>query len=96
MNNFTLGTKLNKTVEVNELIIYPIFRKVTDVLSDEVLMVFKADEHTITKVVCGNNYHPSIQVFDNTQDTLSLIYWHDNTTEQEYKKYLQQTKKCIR
>lgn len=95
MNNFTLGTKLNKTVEVNELIIYPIFRKKTDALSGEVLMVFKADEHTITKVVCGNNLYPSIQVFDNNRDTLSIIYWHDNTTEREYKKYLQQTKECI-
>jgi hypothetical protein len=96
MDNFTLGTKLKKTVEVNELIIYPIFRKVIDALSGEVLMIFKANEHTITKVVCGNNLYPSIQVFDNDPDTLSLIYWHNDTTEQEYKKYLQQTKDCIR
>lgn len=40
MDNFTLGTKLKKTVEVNELIIYPIFRKVIDALSGEVLMIF--------------------------------------------------------
>lgn len=95
MDNFTLGTKLKKTVEVNELIIYPIFRKVTDAVSGEVLMVFKADEHTITKVVCGNNLYPSIQVFDNNRDTLSAIYWHKETTKREYNKYLQQTKEYI-
>lgn len=95
MDNFTLGIKLKKEIEVEEVIIYPIFRKVTDVLSGEVLMIFKANEHTITKVVCGNNLYPSIQVFDNDKDTLSVIYWHNNATEREYKKYLQQTKECI-
>ena len=95
MDNFTLGTKLKKTIEVNELIIYPIFRKVIDALSGEVLMIFKANEHTITKVVCGANLYPSIQVFDNNPDTLSVIYWYNDATEREYKKYLQQTKDCI-
>ena len=95
MDNFTLGTKLKKTVEVNELIIYPIFRKVIDALSGEVLMIFKANEHTITKVVCGNNLYPSIQVFENDKDILSAIYWHKEATKKEYEKYLQQTKKCI-
>lgn len=95
MDNFTLGTKLNKTVEVNELIIYPIFRKVIDAVSGEVQMVFKANEYRIVKVVCGNNLYPSIQVFENNKDTLSAIYWHKEATKQEYKKYLQQTKECI-
>lgn len=95
MDNFTLETKLNKTVEVNELIIYPIFRKVTDALTGKITAVFKADVYTITKVVCGDNLYPSIQVFENNKDTLSAIYWHKETTKREYKKYLQQTKECI-
>jgi hypothetical protein len=96
MKNLSIGTKLKKEVYVEELVIYPIFRKMTDVITGEIIAVFKADEYIITKVVCGDNLYPSIQVFENNKDTLSAIYWHKEATKQEYKKYLQQTKECIR
>lgn len=95
MVNYTCGTKLKKEIEVEETFIYPIFRKMTDPLSGEVVAVFKADIYTITKVVCGNNLYPSIQVFENNKDTLSAIYWYKETTKREYNKYLQQIKDCI-
>lgn len=95
MNNYNYGTKLKKEIEVEEAFIYPIFRKMTDALSGEVVAVFKADIYTITKVVCGNNLYPSIQVFENNKDTLSAIYWHKETTNREYNKYLRQIKDCI-
>ena len=95
MENFTIGTKLKKEIYVEEVVIYPIFRKITDVITGEIIAVFKADEYTITKVVCGNKLYPSIQVFENNEDTLSAIYWHKETTKREYNKYLQQTKECI-
>lgn len=96
MNNLTIGTKLKKEIEVEELIIYPIYRKMTDVETGKINVVFKADVDTITKVVCGDNLYPSIQVFENNTDTLSTIYWHKETTKREYMKYLQQTKECIK
>lgn len=95
MNNYNYGTKLKKEIEVEEAFIYPIFRKMTDALSGEVVAVFKADIYTITKVVCGDNLYPSIQTFENNTDTLSVIYWHKNATEKEYKKYLEQVKKSF-
>ena len=95
MEKFTIGTKLKKEIYVEEIVIYPIFRKITDVITGEIIAVFKADEYTITKVACGDKLYPSIQVFENNEDTLSAIYWHKVVTEQEYKKYLQQTKKSI-
>lgn len=95
MENFTIGTKLKKEIYIEELVIYPIFRKMTDVITGEIIAVFKADKYTITKVVCGDNLYPSIQVFENNNDVLSAIYWHKEATKQEYKKYLQQTKECI-
>ena len=95
MENFTIGTKLKKEIEVEELIIYPFFRKMTDVLTGETITVFKVDEYIITKVICGNNLYPAIQVFENNQNTLSAVYWHEETTKQEYIKYLQQIKECI-
>lgn len=95
MKNLTIGTKLKKVIEIEELIIYPIFRKMTDAVTGKIIAVFKIDADTITKVVCGDNLYPSIQVFENNTDTLSAIYWHKTATTQEYLKYLQQTKKCI-
>ena len=95
MREFTIGTKLKKEIYVEELIIYPIFRKITDTTTGEIIAVFKADEHTITKVVCGNKLYPSIQVFENNEDTLSAIYWYKEITKQKYKEYLQQVKECI-
>lgn len=95
MENLNIGTKLKKEIEVEEIIIYPIFRKKTDVLTGKTIAVFKVDLYTITKVVCGDNLYPSIQVFDNNEDTLSAIYWFKNATKREYTKYLQQTKECI-
>ena len=95
MTNFTIGTKLKKEIYVEELVIYPIFRKMVDVITGEIIAVFKADEHTITKVVCGDKLYPSIQVFENNNDVLSVIYWHKKATKREYNKYLQQIKECI-
>lgn len=95
MKILTIGTKLKKEIEVEEVIIYPIFRKMTEVMTGKIIAVFKADVDTITKVVCGDNLYPSIQVFENNKDTLSVIYWHKETTKREYMKYLQQTKECI-
>ena len=94
MNNF-YGTKLKKEIDVNEVVIYPIFRKMVDALTGNIIAVFKADTHTITKVVCGDNLYPAIQVFENNKDTLSAIYWHKKATKREYMKYLKQTKECI-
>lgn len=94
MDNF-IGTKLKKEIEVNEVIIYPIFRKMVDALTNNIVAVFKADNYTITKVVCGDDLYPSIQTFENNTDTLSVIYWHKNATEKEYKKYLEQVKKVL-
>ena len=95
MDNFTFGIKLKKEIEVEEIIIYPIFRKITDIITGEIVAVFKADEYTITKVVCGDKLYSSIQVFENNKDVLSAIYWHKEATKKEYKKYLQQTKDSI-
>lgn len=95
METFNIGTKIKKEIEVEELIIYPFFRKKTDVLTGETITVFKVDEYTITKVVCGVNLYPSIQVFENNKDTLSAVYWYEETTKQEYVKCLQQTKEDI-
>lgn len=95
MDNFTLGIKLKKEIEVEEIVIYPIFRKITDTITGEIVAMFKADEYTITKVVYGDKLYPSIQVFENNNDTLSVIYWHKEATKREYKKYLQQAKECI-
>lgn len=95
MEKINIGTKLKQVIEVEELIIYPIFRKMTDVITGKTIAVFKVDADIITKVVCGDNAYPSIQVFENNTDTLSAIYWHKTATKQEYKKYLQQTKDCI-
>lgn len=95
MKNLTIETKLKKEIEVEEVIIYPIFRKMTDAVTGKIIAVFKADVDTITKVVCGDNLYPSIQVFENNKDTLSAIYWHKETTKREYMKHLQQTKECI-
>lgn len=95
MKNLTIGTKLKKEIEVEELIIYPIFRKITDGMTGKIIAVFKVDEYTITKVVCGDNLYSSIQTFENTKDTLSIVYWCEEATKQEYMKYLQQTKECI-
>jgi hypothetical protein len=93
--NLTIGIKLKKEIDVEEVIIYPIFRKMTDAATGKIIAVFKVDVYTITKVVCGDNLYPSIQVFENNKDTLSAIYWHKETTKREYMKYLQQTKDCI-
>lgn len=95
MKNLNIGTKLKKEIEVEEFIIYPIFRKMTDIVTGKIIAVFKADEYTITKVVCGDNLYPSIQTFENNKDTLSVVYWYKETTKREYMKYLQQTKECI-
>lgn len=95
MKNLTIGTKLKKEIEVEELIIYPIFRKIIDGMTGEIIAVFKADEYTITKVVCGDNLYSSIQTFENNKDTLSAIYWYKEAIKREYMKYLQQTKECI-
>lgn len=95
MKKLNIGTKLKQVIEVEELIIYPIFRKMTDAVTGEIMAVFKADADTITKVVCGDNLYPSIQTFENNTDTLSVIYWYKETTKREYMKYLQQTKECI-
>lgn len=95
MNNYNYGTKLKKEIEVEEAFIYPIFRKMTDALSGEVVAVFKADIYTITKVVCGVNCYQSINVFENTKETLSAIYWLKEATEEEYKNYLKQVKDHI-
>jgi hypothetical protein len=59
------------------------------------MCVYKADEYTITKVVCGSGLYPAIQVFENNKDTLSAIYWHEETTKREYMKYLKQTLKNL-
>lgn len=95
MDNFNIGTKLKKEIEVNEVVMYPIFRKIVDALTGNIVAVFKADNYTITKVVCGDNLYPSIQTFENNTDTLSAIYWHKDATEEEYKKYLGQVKKSF-
>lgn len=95
MKNLTIGTKLKKEIEVEELIIYPIFRKMTDAMTGKIVAVFKVDPYKITKVVCGDNLYPSIQVFENNIDTLSAVYWHKEATKREYMKYLQQIKECI-
>lgn len=95
MKNLTIRTKLKQVIEVEELIIYPIFRKTTNAVTGKIVAVFKVDADTITKVICGDNLYPSIQVFENNTDTLSVIYWHKEATKQEYMKHLQQTKKCI-
>lgn len=96
MEKIIVGTKLKKEIEVEELIIYPIFRKITDAATGKIVAVFKADEDAIIKVVCGDNLYPSIQVFENNTDTLSVIYWHKEATKREYMKYLKQTKEYIR
>lgn len=95
MEKIIVGTKLKKEIAVEEVIIYPIFRKMTDAATGKIIAVFKADAYAITKVVCGDNLYPSIQVFENNTDTLSVIYWHKEATKREYMKYLQQTKECI-
>lgn len=95
MTNLSIGTKIKKEIEVEEIIIYPIFRKITDAVTGKNIAVFKADVYTTTKVVCGDNLYPAIQVFENNKDTLSSIYWHKTATKQEYMKYLQQVKECI-
>ena len=95
MEKLSIGTKLKKEIEVEELIIYPIFKKITDTVTNKIIAVFKVDVDVITKVVCGDNLYPAIQVFENNKDTLSVVYWHKNATKQEYMKYLQQTKECI-
>lgn len=95
MEKINIGTKLKQVIEVEELIIYPIFRKMTDAVTGKIVAVFKVDADTITKVVCGENLYPSIQVFENNTDTLSAVYWYKTSTKQEYKKCLQQTKDCI-
>lgn len=95
MENLTIGTKLKKEIEVEEIIIYPIFRKKTDVITGKTIAVFKVDLYTITKVVYGEGIHPSIQVFDNDEDTLSVVYWYEEATKREYTKYLKQTKESI-
>lgn len=95
MTNLSIGTKLKKEIEVEEIIIYPIFRKITDAVTGKIIAVFKADVYTVTKVVCGDNLYPAIQVFENNKDTLSAIYWHKKATKREYMKYLQQAKECI-
>jgi hypothetical protein len=93
--NLVIETKLKKEIEVEEIVIYPIFRKITDDLTGKVLGVFKADEYTITKVVCGSDLYPSIQVFENNKYTLSAIYWQKEVTKREYMKYLRQTLKNL-
>ena len=95
MEKLSIGPKLKKEIEVEELIIYPIFKKITDTVTNKIIAVFKVDVDVITKVVCGDNLYPAIQVFENNKDTLSVVYWHKNATKQEYMKYLQQTKECI-
>jgi hypothetical protein len=95
METFDCGIKLKKEIEVTELVIYPIYRKITDALTNEIIGVFKADNYTITKVVCGANCYQSINVFENTKETLSAIYWLKEATEKEYKKYLKQVKDHI-
>lgn len=95
MKNLTIGTKLKQVIEIEELIIYPIFRKMTDAVTGKIVAAFKVDADTIIKVICGDNLYPSIQVFENNIDTLSAVYWHKTATKQEYKKYLQQIKNCI-
>lgn len=96
METFDCGIKLKKEIEVTELVIYPIYRKIIDALTNEIIGVFKADNYTITKVVCGVNCYQSINVFENTKETLSAIYWLKEATEKEYKKYLKQVKDNIR
>lgn len=95
MKNLTIGTKLKKEIEVEELIIYPIFRKITDAATGKIVAVFKVDPYKITTVVCGDNLYPSIQVFENNTDTLSVVYWYKEATKREYMKYLQLTKEYI-
>jgi hypothetical protein len=95
LENFSTVMKLKKEIEVEELVIYPIFRKITDVLTGKVMGVYKVDEYTITKVVCGTDLYPGIQVFENNKESLSVIYWCKDITEQEYMKYLKQTLKNL-
>lgn len=87
--------KIKKEIEVNELINYPIFRKMTDAMSGKTEAVFKVDAHTITRVVCGIDLYPSIQVFRNHEDTLSAIYWCEEITKQEFMKYYRKTLKNL-
>lgn len=92
-----MGTKLKKEIEVEELIIYPIFRKIIDAVTGKITIVFKVDEDTITKVVCGEYVFPQIRVFENNIDTLSIVYWDtQEATEREYVTYLQQVKENIK
>lgn len=52
---------------------------------------------------CGTKLKKEIEVeetfiypiFRKTTDALSAIYWYKETTNREYKKYLQQIKDCI-
>lgn len=92
---FNIGTKIKKVIEVEDVVVYPIYRKITDALSNEIVAVFKANEYTITKIVCGNNLYPSIQVFENNKDTLSAIYWHGKITAREYNRILKQVKDIL-
>ena len=43
METFDCGIKLKKEIEVTELVIYPIYRKMIDALTNEIIGVFKAD-----------------------------------------------------
>ena len=95
IKDLTIGTKLKKEIEVEEIIIYPIYRKIIDVVTGKIIAVFKVDLYTITKVVCGDNLYPSIQVFENNKDTLSVVYWYEKATKREYLKYLRQVKGSI-
>ncbi len=88
-------TKIKKEIEVNELIIYPIFRKMTNAMSGQIEAVYKVDARTITMVVCGIDLYPSIQVFENNKYSLSAIYWHEETTKQEFMKYYRKTLKNL-
>lgn len=92
---FNIGTKIKKVIEVEDVVVYPIYRKITDALSNEIVAVFKANEYTIMKIVCGNNLYPSIQVFENNKDTLSAIYWHEKITAREYNRILKQVKDIL-
>ena len=87
--------KIKKEIEVNELIIYPIFRKMTDAMSGQTEAVYKVDARTITRVVCGVDLYPGIQVFENNKYSLSAIYWEEEITKQEFIEYYRKTLKNL-
>lgn len=95
LKDLTSATKLKKEIEVEEIIIYPIYRKITDAMTGKIITIFKVDLYTITKVVCGDDLYPSIQVFENNKYTLSSVYWYGKATTREYLKYLRQVKESI-